>query len=146
MDFTQDPEVITSYLAMLRRDWNKAKEGFVELSKHWESLGSEFFPGVSMSRSTDGTTVAGDVLGKNFSIYIEPLASDKTCFAQVLVTVKFSGYTQFEAARFLLNRRGQVVGNDGTVQVDTEAEEGSARVFSSIIRTVIQQPAPLLNT
>ena len=98
-----------------------------------------------MSRSTDGTTVAGDVLGKHFSIGIEPLASDKTCFAQVLVTVKFSGNTQFEVARFLLNRRGQVVGNDGTVQVDTEAEEGSARVFSSIIRTVIQQPAPLLN-
>jgi hypothetical protein len=144
MDFTQDPEVITSYLAMVKRDWNKAKESFVELSKHWESLGSDFFPGVSVNRSADGTTVTGDVLGKHFSINIGPLASDKACFAEVLVEVKFSGNAQFEAARFLLNRRGQVVDDEGAVQIDTESGEGSARVFASILRTVIQQPAPLL--
>ena len=144
MDFTQDPDEITSYLAMVKRDWNKAKESFIELSKHWEHLGSDFFPGVSINRSADGATVTGDVLGKHFSINIVPLAFDKACFAQILIEVKFSGNAQFEAARFLLNRRGQVVDDEGTVQLDAETAEGSARIFSSILRTVIQQPAPFL--
>lgn len=142
MDFTQDPEEITSYLAIVNRDWNRAKDSFAELSKHWEGLGAEFFPGVSINRSTDGSTVTGDVLGKNFSIEIGPLAFDKACFAQVLVKVKFSE-TQFEAGRFLLNRRGQVVDNQGAVVVDTESGEGSARVLASIIRLIAEHSAPV---
>lgn len=144
MDFTHDPEMITSYLSMVKRDWNRAQNSFAELTKHWEGLGAEYFPGVSLNRSTDGTTLSGDVLGKQFSVEILPLAFESACFAQVLVKVK-SSEIFFEAARFLLNRRGQVVDSDGAVLVDTEAGEGSARVYTSIIRTIASQSAPILS-
>jgi hypothetical protein len=142
MDFEQDPDVFPSYLGMVKRDWAKAVENFVELATHWEQLSGDFFPGVSVKRADDGCSLEGDVVGKRFSVEIKPLAFEKACFAEALVFVKFSDEIKVEAARFLLNRRGFVVDSEGAVQVDTEDGEGSARIFASVIRTVIQLPTP----
>lgn len=141
MDFMQDPEVLTSYLGMVKRDWAKSAEHFVELAEHWDRLTGDFFPGVSLTRAEDGCSLEGDVVGKRFVVEIKPLAFENACFAETLVFVKFCD-SKVEVARFLLNRRGYVVDSDGAVQVDTDSGEGSARIFASIIRTVIQFPTP----
>lgn len=142
MDFVQDPERFTSYLGMVRRDWLKAVENFVELVESWGKLSGDFFPGVTVRLSDDGCSFEGDVVGKHFTVEIKPLAFEKACFAEVLVYVKFSDDLRAEAARFLLNRRGFVVDGEGVIQVDTETGEGSASVFASIVSAVIQLPTP----
>lgn len=143
MEFVEDPQEFASYLASAKREWTKAQENFLGLVEHWQRLGTEHFGGLVSIVQVDGKPVLqGVVIDKGFAVELRPIAVQGNGFGEVVIRVLFDDDLHTEAGRFLINRLGHVVKEDGTILVDVDSGYGSAIIFTSIAKAVLETPYP----
>ncbi|MNM76566.1 hypothetical protein D3C76_769280 [compost metagenome] len=143
MDFVGKPLEFAPYLGNAKREWSKAQENFLGLVEHWQSLCTEQFGGlVSVIQVNSKPELQGVVIDKAYAVELRPITVGESGFAEVVIKVLFSDAVHAEAGRFLVNRRGNVVKEDGTVLVDIDSDYGSFTIFTSIAKVVLETPYP----
>lgn len=143
MEFVQEPQEFASYLGNAKREWAKAQENFLGLVEHWQRLCVEHFGGlVSVVQVEAKPVLQGVVIDKGYAVELRPITVQGSGFGEVIIKVLFSDEVHAEAGRFLINRRGHVVKQDGTILVDVDSDFGSATIFTSIAKAVLETPYP----
>lgn len=141
MDFKQNPEEFERHLAQIKRDLKRARDEFDVYLKHWQSLSSRHF-GDSCSFSEVDDYISGAVLGKDFRLYLQPIAQEKSGFLEVVIAARSINKTNVEIGRFFVRKDGSIVSNNGEVLIDSSNTGSSYTLVSTILRTVLQSPAP----
>jgi hypothetical protein len=143
MEFVQEPQNFAAFLGSAKRDWTKAEENFFALVEHWQGLCVNHFGGlISIIKVDEKSVLKGVVLNKSYSVELRPIAVQGKGFAEVVIKVLFSEREVCEAGRFLVDRRGSVVQEDGSVVVDADTDLGSAQIFTTIAKAVLETPYP----
>ncbi|WP_030130824.1 hypothetical protein [Pseudomonas sp. QTF5] len=143
MDFTHDPDDFVAYISSVKRDWTRASSDFLGLVEHWRDLSEQSFANIS-SVSTEGNSIKGEVLGKLFTIELSPIAEDQIGYAQAVLLSRKVGNAQSEIGRFRIRRDGSIVDIEGTTVVNGEDNHYSYKVFTSVLRAVIEAPATVV--
>ena len=142
MDFTHDPNEFVGYLASVKRDWTRASKNFLELVEHWQEVSKVHFENlVDVKRATEGNSIEGEVLGKLFSIELSPISQDKVGYAEAVLSTHKIGGARSEIGRFYIHRDGSILGTDGAALVDPQDNLFSYKIFTSIVRAVVEAPA-----
>ena len=76
MDFTRDANDFLSYITTVKRDWDRASSELLDLVEHWQDLSMKHFTGMT-SIAAKERSIEGEVLGKQFSIEINPISRIK---------------------------------------------------------------------
>ncbi|KFF82333.1 hypothetical protein [Pseudomonas syringae] len=143
MEFLQEPQNFAVILSSVKRDWAKAEENFFFLVGHWQGLCVNHFGGlISIIKVDEKSVLQGVVLNKSYAVELRPIAIKGKGFAEVVIKVLFSQHEVSEAGRFLVDRNGSVVQEDGSVVVDADTDLGSARIFTTIVNAVLETPYP----
>lgn len=142
MDFTRDPEEFSGYLNTVKRDWTGASREFMALLGHWQSITAQYYPDLVEIGGAEATnTIKGKVLGKPFLLELNPLAKDQIGYAEAVLSTSSLRGASVELDRFLIRRDGTLVGVDGAVLTDPESNMHSYRIFTSILRAVVEAPS-----
>lgn len=142
MKFLDEPENYGMCLAQWKRDWSRATENFFYLAEHWEGISSRHYGSVVSVRKKDGANeLEGAVFGKRFTVRLTPIVKAQVGYAEAVISLAEEGNRLNEAGRFLINREGSIVDDNGGVLVSAESDRGSVRMFASIVQAVLEQPA-----
>jgi hypothetical protein len=143
LDIVPDPENFASYLTALQTDWKKGHLNFFEIAAGWKRLCKDYFDGfISIEKLEGQNVLAGEALGKKFTVELFPVVKRKTCYGQAVVTVLFQDGTTAEATRFLVSRDAHIVDEEGKSVLDPDSGKGSASMLTSIARAVLELPKP----
>lgn len=140
MDFTQDPQNFLRNISAVKRDWTHASSKFLSHVGHWQKLSKHHFIGMT-SISADERSIQGEVLGKQFSIDLNPISSDKTGLAEAVLFLCQSG-ERSQLGRFNVRRDGAILSSDGSVLVSPQEDRYSYKIFATILQAVIDAPTP----
>ncbi|WP_448089484.1 hypothetical protein [Pseudomonas azerbaijanoccidentalis] len=143
MDFTRDPEEFSGYLNVIKRDWTRAVSEFTDLVDHWQKITVEYYQGLVEMGPIEENVIKGKVLGKPFLIELAPLAIDQAGCAEVILSTNYPDCENAELHRFYFYRDGRVVGTDGKVLIDVQADRYSYGIYTAILRAVLEAPAPV---
>lgn len=139
MDFTRAPEEFISYIAIVKRDWTRASSEFLGLVDHWQDLSLNNFAGMTAISAKEGR-IEGEVLGKQFFIELSPISVDKAGFAEAVLFLRRIGGSNSELGRFNVRRDGSIFSSDGSLLLDSDINGYSYRIFSTVLRAVIEAP------
>lgn len=143
MDFTRDPEDFSGYLNVIKRDWTRAVSEFTLLVEHWQKITAEYYQDLVAMGTIEKNVIRGRVLGKPFMIELSPLAKDQAGCAEVILSMDYPDCGNAELQRFYFYRDGRVVGVDGKVLIDVQADRYSYGIYAAILRAVLEAPAPI---
>jgi len=142
MDFSRDPEAFSGYLNTVKRDWTGAAREFMGLLEHWQTITKQYYPDlVEIGAGEEANTIKGKVLGKAFLLELIPLAKDQVGYAEAVLSTSNSARVEVEIGRFLVRRDGTLVGADGDVLTDPMSNMYSYKIFTTILRDVVETPA-----
>ncbi|KJZ38991.1 hypothetical protein [Pseudomonas fluorescens] len=141
MDFTRDSQEFSGFIQTVKRDWNRALTEFMVLVDHWRSIATEYHQGLVEIGLTEENVINGNVLGKPFLIELVPFAKDQVGCAEVILSASKSGCASVELSRFYFYRDGRIVGPNGAVLIDSQADRHSYSIYTAILRTVLEAPA-----
>ncbi|RON05184.1 hypothetical protein [Pseudomonas brassicacearum] len=142
MDFTRDPNDFLSYIATVKRDWTRASSEFLGLVEHWQDLSMNSFAGMTAVAAKE-RSIEGEVLGKQFSIELSPISLDKAGLAEAVLFLRQIGGSKSELGRFSVRRDGAIFGGDGSILVDPQDNHYSYKIFTTVLQTVVEAPAPV---
>lgn len=141
MDFTHDPNDFLSYIATVKREWTRASSNFLGLVEHWQDLSMNNFAGIS-SVAAKEHSVEGEVLGKQFTIDLSPISQDRTGLAEAVLFLRQIGGSKSELGRFRIRRDGAILSTGGETLLEPEDNHYSYRIFTTVLRAVVEAPAP----
>ena len=140
MDFSQDQDEFVSFISGVNRDCTHAKTNFFALLDHWKNLSTKTFGGlVTIEALPDEKGFQGSILGKPFSIEINPIAEGNSGQLEVIVLVSRIGGGKTESGRFRVNRNGDYVTNDGS-DAGSYGDLMSIKMFMAILKSVLTEP------
>ena len=96
---------------------------------------------VEIGVGEEANTIKGKVLGKAFLLELSPLAKDQVGYAEAILSTSNSAGVEVEIGRFLVRRDGTLVGADGDVLTDPMSNMYSYKIFTTILRDVVETPA-----
>lgn len=140
MDFTYSSDDFDSFIAVANRDWLRSKEALDRYLKHWQEMSREESGGLYSLAVEDGL-ISGLALGKPFFLSVSPRSIEKTGFAEVVLLTESLNATKIEGGRFLVDRDGAIFDGEGVVLFDAGSRHLSWTLLTSIIRSVVAQPA-----
>ncbi|WP_415769974.1 hypothetical protein [Pseudomonas sp. LB3P38] len=141
MDFTRDPNNFLRYIATVKRDWTHASAEFLGLVEHWQKLSINHFIGMT-SVAAKERSIEGEVLGKQFSIELNPISLDKAGLVEAVLFLCQVGGSKSQIGRFSIRRDGAIVSSDGSVLVNPQDDRYSYQIFATILQAVIEAPTP----
>ncbi|MCY1259024.1 hypothetical protein D9M68_39620 [compost metagenome] len=142
MDFTRDPNDFFSYITTVKRDWACASSELLDLVEHWQDLSMKHFAGMT-SIAAKERSIEGEVLGKQFSIEINPISLHKAGLAEAVLFLRQVGGSKSELGRFSVRRDGAILSSDGLVLVYPQDDHYSYQIFTTIMHAVIEAPTPV---
>jgi hypothetical protein len=146
MDFAQDPDTFVSYLSKIGRDSNHAKTNFLGFIDHWKLLAERKFGRlVTIEHLPNDRGYSGTILGKAFSVEINPIAVETEGNIEAIVIVPALDGGQTEVGRFRINRDGELAGSDAQAGGDYD-NLMSLKIFMGILRKVLESSVQIAHS
>jgi len=141
MDFTNNPEEFPVLLATVKRQWGYASEKLLDLIAHWQELSEKYFANlVEVSLVADEQRIDGKVLGKAFTLKLGHITIGKSGYTEAVLLLNQEDGGKFELDRFHVDQNGMILAPGGETLLDTNDRHYSYKIFTSILRVVIEAP------
>lgn len=141
MDFTNNPEEFPVLLATVKRQWGYASEKLLDLIEHWQELSEKYFANlVEVSLVADEQRIDGKVLGKAFTLKLGHITIGKSGYTEAVLLLNQEDGGKFELDRFHVDQNGMILAPGGETLLDTNDRYYSYKIFTSILRVVIEAP------
>ena len=144
MDFTRNPQEFPSYLSKVKRDWTYTSSNFLGLVENWQEISKAYFADlVDVRLAQEENSIEGEILDKVFSIKLSSLAIEQAGYAEAVLLTHQIGGGKVEIGRFRIHRDGGILGVDGTTLIDAGDGFYSYKIFTSVLRAVMEAPVTI---